>query len=190
MFRRRRPEWARLASGFYVPPYLKFAGWYPCCLDDSPTEDPDCEWLEALCDPDLVSSQVQVTITNVVVNPGFEWCADCPDWNDTYVLDYYVAPQGSGTYQTECSWYYLFPEEAPCSAEYLIFSITKPVTNLILTVAFNRSDGSQSWTLDLGSGAEIDCTNINYTLDEGVRTGIPACDYSDVDSSEALVSSV
>lgn len=34
MFRRRKPEWAKLASGLFVPPYLKFAGWYPCCTEE------------------------------------------------------------------------------------------------------------------------------------------------------------
>ena len=91
MFRRRKPEWARLASGLYVPPYLKFAPWYPCCV-----EGEDC------CDGEAPPDEWQVVLAGIE-NIGGK-CGQCGTFNDTFVLPVWNV----GSWGISCWWQYQF----------------------------------------------------------------------------------
>ena len=90
MFRRKKPEWQKLISGLYVPPYLKFGAGYPCpeCCDVCPhcTNTP---------------TNLSVTITGITDTPS---CDQCTQFNGTFVLDGFKVESPSLT--DICHWQY------------------------------------------------------------------------------------
>lgn len=128
---RQKPQWAKLASGLFVPPYLKFAPGYPCCCGGGPC---------GLCSDKGPENGWEVVIAGITAGtPAFE-CpnTDCSKMNDTFILTEQVGvPCTSDTGIVDgCMWFYEF---SPSICRYDF--ITLIVNNLYLRVAFFNCDG-------------------------------------------------
>ena len=122
MFRRRKPEWAKLASGLFVPPYLKFAPWYPC---------PDCCGTNCIhCQTGTAPNQYQIVVAGV----GNASCSDCGDFNATWVVDF------AGIDGHPCLWTYTLSSTI-CTATILSIEFFNPGSpqNGSVLVAFEVS---------------------------------------------------
>lgn len=144
MFRRRKPEWNKLASGLYVPPYLKFAGWYPFCGE----EDVECEH----CVGELGPEQFQVTIpAGTLINSD---CPDCDSLNRTYIL----------SFTSGCNWRYDFPIPQPCDGaleegpiDYLVLDV---YPNLVVVELVTKLGLAVDWRKSYGED-DPDCRNFD-----------------------------
>lgn len=83
MIRRRKPEWQRLISAFYVPPFLHFGDPYPC--------DNCCKCPCPQCDGDTPPCCFKVVISGIVEGS----CGECDCLNDTFYVPRY----------TDCIWH-------------------------------------------------------------------------------------
>ncbi len=87
--RRQKPQWAKLASGLFVPPLLKFAPGYPCCCSDVCLK----------CSQFLNVVEFNVTLANVQ-NAS---CADCDiNFNNTFNVRFFFSDVIETTYR--CGW--------------------------------------------------------------------------------------
>ncbi len=152
MFRRRKPEWAKLASGLYVPPYLEFAPWYPCpdCCDGSPT----CEC--TYCQGDLGPQQFQVEFpAGTLINTG--QCTDCDAQNTTFVLE---------CNPSQCTWAYTYVAPVPCTDtepfDYVTLDILFTGGEYLVDVAIGWTSAVVviEWTKNYG-GTKPDCRNFS-----------------------------
>ena len=84
MMVRRKPQWNRLSSGLYVPPFLWLGNPPPCA--GSPC---CCEC--CACTECPLPTEAEVTISNIV-NKN---CVGCSEFNNTFVLPF--APSATST---------------------------------------------------------------------------------------------
>ncbi len=105
MIQRKKDPWKKLTSGLYVPPYLKFAGGYPCCCGVP------CQFC-----PTGTPESIEVTITSVGTG-GVPACDECRDLEGVYVLTRVDELPDVGSIQDvelSCTWWYEFPEPIVC----------------------------------------------------------------------------
>lgn len=164
---RRKPDWARLLSGLYVPPYLSFAG-HPCCCG--------C----AQCLNFEVPSAFQIVIANTTgtcdLGPP---PVSCTNWEGTFVLDHTPGTNFSPiSLGDDCRWIYVF-DPAFCNATAYELTLSKfsgetRKFRLVLVKPGAINDWVIFW--DKNYTGKVDCpaiSGVSLSLDTAKQCGSP-----------------
>lgn len=170
MFRRRKPGWAKLASGLFVPPYLKFAEWYPCCTGESPRYCFNCQ-------SGTVPDQWSVVISGITD----DGCGSCSGLNGTFVLDP-LEPWDGGF----CFYRYVI-DPTICGIE-RVQLYTKTVGGDVEFWVHLWPSGSAraNWKKTF-SGSPVDCVKTGEVMSNFYSDGTWDCDAS---SSTATITAI
>lgn len=158
--RRQKPLWEKLASGLFVPPYLKFAPGYPCC----------CACMECVfCKNNRAPCSWEVTIDGIMESDT-DACGSCDSFNDTYILEF------DTTAPTHCAWQYDFDFPGICDREWITLQVFGAVVGPLISVKIETSSSNAlGYWFQQTYGDLVECLTI-------VNEDLPAF-YESVDPS-------